>query len=143
MSEVMRVLGPGGVIVATIWATPGHNPYIDGQLDLLAALEPSLVQSVQRSTPPNADELLRALASSSGFADIDITLLEHWVDIADFGPWFLAQTAGTPWAPALDRLTDAARGDLVSAMKTKMEQYVEPDGGHCVPFRSYRLEAHR
>ncbi len=142
MRELLRVLRPGGVVIATVWATPGHNPYIENQLDLLSGLDASLVASVQRATPPHADEFLASTARAAGFHDIEITMLEHDVDIADFGPWFLAQTGGTPWGPTLSALTDTARQELVSAMTDRIQPYARADGGHRIPFRSHRLEAH-
>jgi ubiquinone/menaquinone biosynthesis C-methylase UbiE len=141
MRETVRVLRPSGALIATVWATPGHNPYIENQLDLLAVLDPSLVASVQRATPAHADEFLRSTAEAAGFDDVEVTMLEHDVDIADFEPWFLAQTGGTPWGPTVAALTDAGRRDLASAMAERVEPYAMPDGGHRIPFRSYRLEA--
>ena len=126
MSEARRVLEPSGVLIATVWATPGQNPYIENQLDLLAELEPSLATSVQRATPAHADEFLRSTARTAGFSDIEVTMLEHDVDIADFDPWFLAQTGGTPWGPTLAALTDAGRHELVSAMANRLEPYATP-----------------
>ena len=38
IAESMRVLSPGGRLHATIWATPGRNPYIERQLALLAIM---------------------------------------------------------------------------------------------------------
>lgn len=141
MLETRRVLKPSGVLIATVWATPGHNPYIENQLELLADLEPSLAASVQRATPAHADDLLRSTAHTAGFHDIEITMLEHDVDIADFQPWFLAQTGGTPWGPTLAALTDAGRQQLASAMADRLEPYATPEGGHRLWFRSYRLQA--
>lgn len=141
MCETVRVLRPGGVLIATVWATPDQNPYIENQLDLLAELDPSLATSVQRATPADADELLRSAAQAAGFDDIEMSMLEHDVDIADFEPWFLAQTGGTPWGPTLAALTDVGRQELSSAMASRIEQYATPGGGHRIPFRSHRLEA--
>ncbi len=45
-------------------------------------------------------------------------MLEHDVDIADFEPWFLAQTGGTPWGPTLAALTDAGRENLPQQWST-------------------------
>ncbi len=141
MGEARRVLRPSGVLIATVWATPGQNPYIENQLDLLTELEPSLATSVQRATPSNADEFLRSTAHTAGFHDLEITMLEHDVDIADFEPWFLAQTGGTPWGPSLAALTDARRQKLAAAMADRLESYTTPEGGHRLPFRSHRLQA--
>ncbi len=142
MSEARRVLAPSGVLIATVWATPGHNPYIEHQLELLADLDSSLAASVRRATPANADDFLRSTAETADFHGIEITLLEHEVDIADFEPWFLAQTAGTPWGPSLTTLTDGGRHALASAMTDRIQPYATPEGGHRLPFRSHRLRAH-
>ena len=141
MREARRVLKPAGVLIATVWATPGQNPYIENQLELLAELEPSLAASVQRATPANADGFLASTAQTAGFHDIEITMLEHDVHIDDFEPWFLAQTGGTPWGPTLTALTDAGRGELASAMADRMQPYKTPDGAHRLLFRSHRLQA--
>lgn len=141
MSEAARVSRTGGVLIATVWATPGQNPYIENQLELLAVLDPALAESVQRATPPHADEFLRSAATAAGYASADITLLEHTVSIPDFEPWFLAQTAGTPWGPALAVLNDAERNEVASEMSVRMSEYATLDGGYSIPFRSYRLEA--
>ncbi len=141
MSEAARVLRPGGALIATVWATPGQNPYIENQLDLLAELDPSLAASVQRATPAHADDFLRSTAQTAGLQNIEVTMLEHDVDIADFEPWFLAQTGGTPWGPTLAALTDPERQELASAMALRMQLYARPEGGHRIPFRSFRLQA--
>jgi ubiquinone/menaquinone biosynthesis C-methylase UbiE len=143
MSEVRRVLRPGGLLIATIWATPGHNPYIENQLELLAGLDPSLLGSVQRATPTNADDLLRAAATSAGFEHVEVTLLEHTVEFTDFERFFLAQTSATPWGPTLETLNDSGRSALATAMAARVGQYATSDGRYCIPFRSYRLAAHR
>ena len=142
MREAIRVLRPGGKMLATVWATPGHNPYIENQLDLLAQLDPSVTSSVQRATPAHADDFLRSTALSAGFDHVTVTLLEHDAEIVDFEPWFLAQTASTPWGPTIAALTTPQRDALASAMKARIEPYAMPAGGYRIPFRSYRLEAH-
>jgi ubiquinone/menaquinone biosynthesis C-methylase UbiE len=142
MGEAHRVLGPSGVLIATVWATPGQNPYIENQLDLLTELDPSLAASAQRATPPHADEFLRSIAQTAGFHDIEITVLENDVEITDFEPWFLAQTGGTPWGPTVAALTDTGRQELAAAMAARFEPYTTPEDGHRLPFRSHRLRAH-
>lgn len=44
--------------------------------------------------------------------------------------------------PDLAALTEAGRHELASAMADRIEPYAMPEGGHRIPFRSYRLEAH-
>lgn len=142
MREALRVLRPGGVVIATVWATPGQNPYIEHQLDLLADLDPSLVDSVRRATPADADALLISWADAAGLVDTDVTMLEHTVDVGAFEPWFLAQTGGTPWGPAVAALDDDGRSRLAAAMTDRIAVYSTPRG-HSIPFRSHRLTARR
>jgi len=143
MVEIFRVLRPDGVLIATVWATPGHNPYIENQLDLLASLDPKLRSSVQRATPANADEFLLSTARSAGFLDVATTIVEHSVEIVDFEGWFLAQTAGTPWGPSLAALDASDRQDLAKRMALRIESCAMPDGDYLIPFRSHRLAAHK
>ncbi len=135
------MLRPTGVLIATVWATPSQNPYIENQLDLLAEIDPSLAASAQRATPANADDFLHLTAQTAGFHDIEVTMLEHDVDIANFEPWFLAQTGGTPWGSTVAALTDAGRQEVASAMVDRIEPCATPEGGHRLPFRSRRLQA--
>lgn len=143
MSESLRVLRPGGRLLATVWATPGGNPYIEHQLALLAAIDPSQVASVQRATPPHADVLLGGAATAAGFAVVNTTRIEHIVVIDDFGPWFLAQTSSTPWAPVIAALDDAGRRALVDAMLERVQDHRAADGAHHLPFASHLLSAVR
>jgi ubiquinone/menaquinone biosynthesis C-methylase UbiE len=140
LREIRRVLRPGGTVIATVWATPGQNPYIENQLELLTELDPSVTESARRATPADADRFLTSVATDAGFADVRVTMLEHTAEIADLESWFLAQTAGTPWGPSIAVLDDAARAHLASLMSARLARYVTPTG-HGIPFRSYRLVA--
>lgn len=143
MTEATRVLRPGGSLLATVWATPGRNPYIEHQLSLLSAIDPSQLASVQRATPPNADVLLADAANAAGFTEVSTSLLEHVVIVDDFGPWFLAQTGSTPWAPVVNGLDEAGRWALADAMMACVQEFRAPDGTYHLPFASHLLHAVR
>ena len=142
LREVGRVLRPEGVVVATVWATPGRNPYIEHQLALLAELDPAVVDSVRRATPPNADRFLDTSAAAAGFDAIEVDVLEHEVDVADLATWFLDQTGGTPWGPTLAALTAEERAALAADMTSRLSDHATASG-HRLPFASYRLRAER
>lgn len=142
LREVRRVLRPEGVVVATVWATPGRNPYIEHQLELLAKLDPAVVGSVRRATPPDADRFLGTNAADAGFDAIEIDLLEHDVDVPDLPTWFLDQTGGTPWGPTIAALTAEARAALAGEMTARLSDHATQTG-HRLPFASYRLRATR
>lgn len=141
--EVHRVLRPGGSFRATIWATPGHNPYSESQLALLSEVDETVSPSAQKATPAHADQTLTDLARNAGFAQIDVTLLEHTVDVADLKSFFLNQTASTPWGPVLRALTELETAELVAAMATRVDAHRTVAGGYSLPFASYQLTAIR
>jgi ubiquinone/menaquinone biosynthesis C-methylase UbiE len=143
MAESARVLRPGGRLLATIWATPGGSPYIEQQLSLMAARDPSTLASVQRATPPHADELLARAAAGAGFREVSTSLLEHVAIIDDLGSFFLSQTGATPWAPVINALDDAGRRSLVDELLERMAPYCAADGTHHLPFASHLLHAVR
>ena len=141
LAESMRVLTTGGQLHATIWATPGHNPYIERQLAMLAALDPALVPSLRAATPERADESMLHWATEAGCADARIDLVEHTVPLTDVAAFFLQQTASTPWGPALATLCEADRNLLALDMVETLAPFRDPSGVHHVPFCSYRLTA--
>lgn len=139
--EVRRVLVAGGVFAASVWATPGHNPYIETQLELLAEIDPGVAGSVARATPPDADAWLAATARAGGFGHAEVTLLEHTVELPELGIYFLDQTASTPWAPVLAALTDAQKRELAERFTTRLAGFQRGDGTAAVPFGSHCLLA--
>jgi SAM-dependent methyltransferase len=141
LAESMRVLRPGGQLHATIWATPGHNPYIERQLAMLAALDPALVPSLRAATPERADESMLRWATEASCADARIDLVEHTVPLTDVTTFFLQQTASTPWGPALAALGPAEQNVLGDEMTETLAPFRDLSGVHHVPFCSYRLTA--
>ena len=141
IAESMRVLAPGGQLHATVWATPGHNPYIEHQLTLLALLDPGLLPSLRAATPDCADELMLGWAAQAGCADASVDLIEHVAPIVDVSAFFLEQTSSTPWGSALAGLSDDDRNQLATDMSGTLSRFRDASGIHQIPFRSYRLIA--
>jgi SAM-dependent methyltransferase len=140
--EAHRVLRPGGTLTATIWATPGHNPYIETQLELLAELDDTITASARAATPSHADEQLGDIAAEAGFYDIDLSLLEHSIHVDDLEAFFIDQTATTPWAPVIARLSPAEQDQLAQRLNTALASYAVT-GGHRLPFCSHMLTCRR
>ncbi len=136
--EVKRVLRPGGALVATIWATPGRNPYIETQLSLLAELDDAIAASVGVATPPAADAFLNGLAVDANFREIDVSLLTHTVEVEDLGEFFIAQTGTTPWAPVIAGLSTSEKDSLAKDFVARLEPYAV-SGRYRLPFCSHMI----
>ena len=140
--EARRVLGPGGTLTATIWATPGRNPYIETQLALLAEFDDTITASARAATPADADELLRDIATEAGFRNIDLSLLEHSIEVDDLRSFFINQTATTPWAPVIGSLSPSELNQLAKKLEAQLAPYAVTDG-HRLPFCSHMLVCQR
>lgn len=141
-NEAHRVLRPGGALAATIWATPGRNPYVETQLSMLAQLDDKIAASSSAATPTAAGDVLTRLATGAGFRDIGVSLLEHSVKVAKLGEFFLKQTATTPWAPVIARLTQPEQKRLAEKFVALLDQCAVSDG-HLLPFCSQLLLCHK
>ncbi len=141
--EAHRVLRPSGALLATVWATPGLNPYIETQLELLAELDPAAAPSARAATPPHADEMLTSMASNAGFDEVTVSPLEHRVLLPDLRSFFLAETSTTPWASAVSELPAPEQQHLATEFAQRLASCANPDGSHLVPFRSHLLVARR
>lgn len=138
--QVRRVLRPAGEFLATVWAAPNRNPYIDTQLELLTRVAPGSATTAAAAVPDHADDLLADLAKAAGFSEISIVLLEHTVEVADLGEFFLKQTGTTPWAGALAGMSDEGRRRLAEELVERLGGFAVGDI-HNLPFASHLLRA--
>ena len=128
-------------MAATIWATPGRNPYIETQLALLAELDDTVAASAGAATPTDADVLLRDIATEAGFCDIGLSLLEHSIGVDDLRSFFINQTATTPWAPVVGRLLPSEQNQLADEFVARLGiEMAEPDR---LPFCSHMIRCQK
>ncbi|GAA3224170.1 methyltransferase domain-containing protein [Nonomuraea helvata] len=141
-TEIRRVLAPGGVLAATVWASPQLNGFATGTLAIARALG---------ATPPpgapgpfsmaDLDTLIGQLREA-GFADVSseelvvpfrIAGLDRYVQIT------LAVTAPRLLAAARQRLgSDAAVADLISAAA---RPHLDGDGTVVLPSTAFCVRA--
>ncbi|HEY5662623.1 MAG TPA: methyltransferase domain-containing protein [Ilumatobacter sp.] len=140
ITECLRVLRPGGVLRATIWATGGRTPYIETQLELLAMLDARLFPSLRVAAPDDGAGVLAGWAREAGRADTTIDLIEHEVAIADLRTFVFEQTLSTPWGPTIEQLPDEQRREFVDGLVDELEPYRGADGVHRLPFAAFRLD---
>jgi SAM-dependent methyltransferase len=143
IAECLRVLRPGGLARATIWATAGRTPYIETQLELLALLDARLFPSLRVAAPENGDEVLAGWAAAAGCGHVSVDVIEHVVAIADLERFVIDQTRSTPWGPAIDDLSDGDRREFVDQLCDALDDHRDANGVHQVPFASYRLTCGR
>ena len=130
VSEMRRVVRPGGIAAATVWDNFGGQPGIRMFWDTLAAIEPQA--DTRRSAflirPTNRwHELARSFAKA-GFTDVTETELSVRMEFANFDDYWLPLMAGQgTHAAYLQSLPDETSQRVVAAVRNA---YLagQPDG---------------
>ncbi|MEV4110344.1 methyltransferase domain-containing protein [Nonomuraea sp. NPDC049695] len=141
-AEIRRVLAPGGVLAATVWASPELNGFATGTLAVARALG--------AAPPPGApgpfamadlDTLIGQLREA-GFADVsseELVIPFRFAGLDRYVQVTLAVTAPRLLAAARQRLgSDAAVADLIS---TAARSCLDGDGTVVLPSTAFCVRA--
>jgi ubiquinone/menaquinone biosynthesis C-methylase UbiE len=130
VSEMRRVVRPGGVAAATVWDNFGGQPGIRMFWDTLAAIEPPADsrRSAFLVRPTNRAHELANSFSKAGFADVTETELSIRMEFANFDDYWIPLMAGQGTQAAyLQSLPEETSQRIVTAVRNA---YLagQPDG---------------
>jgi ubiquinone/menaquinone biosynthesis C-methylase UbiE len=119
VSEMRRVVRPGGVVAATVWDNFGGQPANRMFWDTLAAIEPSASSRrnavlLRVTTRPGE---LAGIFTKVGFRDVIETVLCIRMDFANFDDYWIPITRQGSSAACLETLSEAARQRIMDAVK--------------------------
>jgi SAM-dependent methyltransferase len=141
LSEMRRVLRPGGRLAASVWASLEQNP---GFVALVGALERHVGDAAanNRRAPfalGDAGEVDR-LVRAAGFRDVSLTTLSGVARFPSTASFVEAQLAASPLS-TLGVITDETVGAVVHEVSTALQPYTGDDG--CTfPMAVHLLTAH-
>ncbi|MBR0567813.1 class I SAM-dependent methyltransferase [Azoarcus sp. L1K30] len=146
LSEVRRVLAPGGRIALSVWGTRDDVPLISRAQDCIARLLPPpkvARPSVFRFGDPAQ---LQAMLENAGFTEVGIAACDFscsFDDAESYWQAFLDLAGGA--AEALSRLPDTTQQALREAVGADLAQHPRTDGrpGCSVPARALIATATR
>ena len=112
-AEMHRVLCPGGAAGVAVWARAHRLEPFDDYADALigAGVDPPFAGAYESSSFVIGVEELTALLSDAGFAEIEVSVVEHtivWPDAETRAAGIL----GTPYGPLVARLAPDRRAAL-------------------------------
>jgi SAM-dependent methyltransferase len=136
LSEMRRVLTPGGRLAITVWSRIEGSP---GMASLVAALERNVgVEAANNRRAPfalaDAGELADLLAVA-GFRDVHIHTRVEAARFSSPEALIDAQLAATPLSTIGD-LTEATRGAIARDVRAMLQDYLHDDG-MTVPMESH------
>ena len=76
VSEMRRVLRPGGIAAVSVWASPEHNPYISALADGLSRhVSPEAGQTMLAPCALGDTDVLVALFDQAGFVSVEVDIV--------------------------------------------------------------------
>lgn len=144
LTELARVLRPGGLVAATVWNGPADNPFLAAQTaGIRAALGDGLADEIVDAMGGGSDRWLAEFAAAAGLVDVTVQLSARSVTIPRAADYMRDQVLATPWGA---RITaggpDVQRVFLEQAVAV-LQQYLREDGALEIPFTANLLLAHR
>lgn len=143
LSEMRRVLRPGGRVVVSVWENFEHNPYFRSQLRCLGphlSDEDAAAYRASDITALGGIRGLRAGLVAAGFRSVAAgccTLAVEFPPIAEFVP---LHTAALPMGSVFHILSPARQTEIIARMSEELDA-VDPDTAVTVPMRSLTATA--
>jgi SAM-dependent methyltransferase len=137
LSEMHRVLAPGGRLVLSVWREIEQSPGFAILAEVLTRHIGSEAGTLMTSGPFGLSdpEQLRDLIAGAGFADITINSAVKPLRFLSPAEFVLRYTAGSALAGPVAAVTDQARSALLAEVETGLRSYVD-DRGLAFPIAS-------
>ena len=130
LSEMFRVLKPGGTVALLAWARfeqPFFEATLGTVLELMPGIRlPELTRAVHRFASPGS---LTSEIRKAGFRNVQETeasLTRHWAG-SPKQLWEYQQEVSTPWHPVFKAIPSNLRREIDSAVTAKLAQFRKAD----------------
>lgn len=142
LSEMQRVLRPGGLLSFYVWDYPGGGVgFIDAFWKAAASLDPTAVELDEGSRFPFCTrDGLAKLCAESGIDDPEIVPIEIRTEFADFDAFWLPFTLGAGPAPGYCLSLPA---DQRGALKSLLKERLGRDGAVWLKARAWAVKSQR
>jgi SAM-dependent methyltransferase len=143
LSEMQRVLRPGGSLGATVWAPIHLSPYLAAQASMMTEYCGIAKGVLDQAIPPEGEVLLHRWATEAGISDPHIETLQLPVAFPPLRDHIVNHLKALPWSAPFFALSPTTQTAAVDEMVNSLAPYMQPDGSAHVPTASLLLTATR
>ena len=139
LTEMRRVVRPGGVVAAAVWGPLSQSPYLHAQIELLirfCGTDPEALQ-VPFSTGENQ---VTGWFEAAGLQEVSVELVEEMVRLPPVRQYLPEWLKALPWSASFFKLDTRTRDQALAFVEGRMAGYGTPAGTE-VPFRTYLATA--
>ena len=147
LSEIRRVLRPGGLLAATAWAARDRSPYFEAQGQ---AFEDAAGPSKRAGISADFGRVFgldggrfTAVASSVGLIDVTVEDFVAKVHLPPLPEFAARHLSALPFVAGIIEQNPQALNQIALAVTEGLRNYRTPDGGAGVPFASQVLCARK
>lgn len=125
LAEFHRVLRVDGWMAACVWSSEERAPFISIFPDVISEFVSVPRQTLADGTSLGDETRLRALASTVGFRDVQVTAETREIRFEDFEEyWAPIEAGGSPTATLYAKLPRAVRSEAKEAVRKRMQPYL-------------------
>ncbi len=144
LTEIARVLRPGGLVAATVWNGPADNPFLAAQTaGIRAALGDELADQIVDAMGGGSDRWLAASAEAAGLVGVAVQLSARNVRIPRAAEYMRDQVLATPWGARITAGGPEVQRAFLDQAVAVLQPYLREDGGLEIPFTANLLLARR
>lgn len=129
LTEIRRVLSPGGRLAVAVWGRLEVNPWPSAMAEAVGEFLGDEARAGTESVCGLGDtERVFNLLDRAGFVDIEVNEVEQTAHHPDVRDAIDGQFAALPYAATVDALGPDRRGELIETMARLLHDHVAADG---------------